>query len=352
MRKMIFFAVLVGMTTSLYSAGPKSEKARLARELSDYTDLLSFKDREDIIFVIEDDGLVLKYGMFEDDDNPQDSSAWNSFDVLYEDVPVLYESALSLMAKGDWKQTLELLDRCASEKTSISKSKFSDSNIFKNYVPHKKFLCYLGLGQEEKAIEVSNDIMANAKAHSRVRVMLAVLPLFIKQENGSKALSIADELLKLRLPRKDLVDVRIHHCLALSLTKDYANAKKGLSVLVDEFGADYAGLGDRVADAETTILVYHEKNYSKAIRFFEDLLSKDRTKATADVYSKLAFCYGKKDKWEDSRWNYLQAYLVGSFSDVELKELISKIEMTNSKINSENGNVALESFFGKVKKAL
>jgi tetratricopeptide (TPR) repeat protein len=205
----------------------------------------------------------------------------------------------------------------------------------------------LGLGEEDKAIEIAKDIMANQKAHSRIRVMLELLPLLIKKQDGKKALAISNELLKVRVPRKDLVDVRLNHSLALSLTKKYSEAKRGLSSLIDDFGEDYAGLGERVASAETTILVYHEKNYNKAIRFFEDMLKEDRKNATADIYSKLAYCYGQKKKWEESRWNYLQAYLVGSFSSVELKELISKIEMTNSKISSEKGNVALESFFWK-----
>lgn len=350
MRNITFLLVMLGIASSLFSAN--LPKARVARELGDYADLLSFKDGEDVVFIVQDDSQILKYGMFEDDDNPQDSSAWNSFDVLYEDVPPLYESALSLMAKDDWKQALELLERSADEKTAVSKSNFRTSAVYKNYVPHKKFLCYLGLGQEDKAIEIANKIMGNANAHSRVQVMLRVLPIFVKQQDGKKALSVANELKDIRLPRKNLVDVRINHCLALSLTKKYSEAKKGLSALIDEFGEDYAGLGDRVAAAETTILVYHEKNYTKAIRYFEDSLKEAREKATADTYSKLAFCYGEKNKWEESRWNYLQAYLVGSFSSADLKELISKIEMTNSKINSEKGNVALESFFGKVKKAL
>lgn len=327
-------------------------KARVARELSDYQDLLGFKEQEDVVFVVDDNSETLVFGMFEGDENPQDGRAWNTFDVLYEDVPVLYESALSLMAKGDWSQAMALLEKCKNENTAVSKKRFSSTKIYKNYVPHKMFLCHLNMGETEKALSLYKEIKSNKDAHSRVAVMLQALPLLIEAGEGKESLSLADELLKFKISRRDLVDVRLQRCLALSLNKDYRQAKLDLSALVDEFGEDYANLADRVAEAETTILVYHEKNYKKAVSFFEKMLDESREKATSDTYIKLAYCYGEQSKWEEARWNYLQAYLVGQFSEAGLKSLIEKIETANSKINSEKGNLALQSFFERVKKAL
>jgi hypothetical protein len=346
----LLFAFLLGASSSLWSKDVP--KARIARSLDDYADMLSFKDSEEVIYVLEDDSKTLQYGMFEDDENPQDSNALSSFDVLYEDVPILYESALSMMAKGDWEQALELLKRSSSEKTPITKKNFSSTEVYRNYVPHKEFLCHLNLGDQEKALELFEKISKNSKAHSRYRVMLNALPVLVKMEKGREALKVSEELFKIRLPRSQLVDAKIQQALALSLTKKYQDARTALADLVNKYGEDYNGLGEKVKEAETTILVYHEKNYSKAVRYFEGLLKKDRKQATSDLYIKLAYCYGQQNKWEESRWNYLQAYLVGSLKGPELKDLIAKIEKTNSRINSEKGNDALENFFGQVKQAL
>jgi hypothetical protein len=345
-------AILLGVSLASSVWAKELPKARSARELKEYADILIFKGTEDPIFVKEDDGLKLVFGSFADDDNPQDAKAWNIYDVLYEDVPVLYESALSLMAKGEWAEALKLLDRCAGENTQVSKKKFSSTDIYANYVPHKYFLCHLNLGEADKALEFSEKIQSNKMAHSRVRVMLMAIPLLIEREKAADIDKIVTELEALSLPRRDKMELALSKCLALSLNKKFKEAKASLQLVLDEYGADYSELAARVEDIQTTILVYHEKNYTQAVKVFEEILKKSREKASPDMYVKLAFCYSKLNKWEEARWNYLQAYLMGTFSKPKLLDLIAKIEETHTHIQPQEANVALGEFLEKVKKAL
>ena len=324
-------------------------KARTAREIKDYFDILIFKGSEEPVFVKTDNSQTFVFGNSAEDDNPQDAKAWNVFDVLYEDVPAFYELALSLMAKGEWEQALKQLDRCGDESTQVTKKKFSSTDIYTNYVPHKLFLCYLNLGERDKALEVFEKIQNNKAAHSRVRVLLAAMPLLVEKENGEALHKVVNELKDISLSKRDKMEIALANCMALSLNKKYAEAKTNLGLVADEYGADFKELAGRVEDMNSTILVYHEKNYKQAISYFEDILQKSREKASTEMYMKLGYCYAKIDKWEEARWNYIQAYLFGSFSKKQKLRLIESIEDANTHILPKESNASLSDFFAKVK---
>lgn len=341
--------LLLGFEAGLSAAD--LPKARTARDIKEYHDILIFKGSEQVVFIKTDNDQLLVFGNSADDENPQDSKAWNVFDVLYEDVPAIYELALSLMAKGEWEEALKQLDRCGEETTQVSKKKFNSTEVYANYVPHKYFLCYLNLGESEKTLATFDKILNRKSTHSRVRVMLDALPLLIENEKIESLQKVVAELKEVGLSKRDKVEIALANCLTLSLSKKYAEAKTALNLVLDEYGAEFKEIAQRVENINSTILVYHEKNYKAAIANFEEILKKSREKASAEMYMKLGYCYSKIDKWEEARWNYIQAYLFGSFSKSQTLRLIEGIEAANEHIMPKESNAALSDFFAKVKKA-
>lgn len=349
-RSFILGTLLVG-GLGLGLSAAELPKARTVRELKDYHDILIFKGSEPVVFIKTDNDQTLVFGNSADDDNPQDSKAWNVFDVLYEDVPAIYELALALMAKGEWEEALKQLERCGNENTSVSKKKFSSTDVYANYVPHKYFLCYLNLGDADKTLATFEKILGHKSTHARIRVMLEALPLLIEKEKGELLQKVVAELKELSLSKRDKMEIALANALALSLGKKYAEAKTALNLVLDEYGTEFKDLASRIESINSTILVYHEKNYKAAIAYFEEIQKKSREKASADMYAKLGYCYSKMDKWEEARWNYIQAYLFGSFSKSQTLRLIESIEETNEHILPKESNAALSDFFAKVKKA-
>ncbi|MBF0196446.1 MAG: hypothetical protein HQL32_01990 [Planctomycetes bacterium] len=325
-------------------------KARIARKLSDYIDILRFKEDEMPIFVHKDDGKKLTYGQFEGDDG-QDANAWSLFDILYEDVPVSYETGLNLMAKGEWGSALKMLKKSMDEKTP-DKKPFRGTVTYKNYLEDKLLTCYLALGNKDAAKKSFEKIKANRKTHSWVMNMIKYVSFLVEAGEGSKALTLVDELLKLPLSKKIKMNMDLDKCLALSLSKKYTEAKRLLKDTVLNYEADFSSVKDKALEIESTILIYHEKNYRAGIKFFEKILKEAREQATADTYLKLGDCYFQEKKWELSRWNYIQAYILENDNVERIKLIIEKVGQANEKIPSKEGNKAIDAFFDKVSSSL
>lgn len=338
-----FTSLILALTTGLFAV----EKGRIADDLNSYQDMLFFKEN-DSIFIYEHDGKKIKYGNFEED-QPQSYRNINIFDILYEDVPTIYESALSSLAKKDYAKAIELFEASKSQKTNVTKTVFSNSKNYKNFIHHKLFLAHMGLGDVPKALDAFKEAYRNRDSHSRYRLMVDAMPLLVETGETKLAIDVAKELGEIRLSRRETVDLALQKCLALSLSGKYRDARDGLSELLTEYGADYDDLERRVKDAETTIMVYHEKNYRDAIKHYEKILEEDRTGMSADDYLKLADAYVGRSKWEEARWNILQAYLIDSTGKRGFSKVYDRLKKVHENLPSPEGKAALEDFMEKVK---
>lgn len=324
--------------------------ARLAVGLQDYRNMMGFKSGDEV-FITKSDGKRLEYKMFKEDKESTSDRAYNIFDVLYSDVPVLYETALTALAEGKYEDALKMLEKVKGEKTAKTNKSFTSTDTYKNLYRHKLFLCHMGLGNLDEALKVFEDIFANSSSHSRVNVMLEVLPHLVKKEKGRLGIQVVTELEKLRLPRRRKVEVDLNKSLFLSLNGKHSEGRKSLNEVLNTYG-EMSGIKERVQEAVTTILVYHEKNYREGIKYFNDLMEKSDRIPSWELYQKLAFCYSQQGKWEDARWNYLQAFIYGPSDKTQLESVIKGIQEASENIGAEGGDASLVQFFEKAKTTL
>jgi|SaaInlStandDraft_1057018.scaffolds.fasta_scaffold02630_4 tetratricopeptide (TPR) repeat protein len=346
-RVLISFGLVSLLAPVLFSEGIP---ARLAVGLQDYRNMMGFKSGDEI-FVTKSDGKRLEYKMFKEDKESTSERAYNVFDVLYSDVPVLYESALTSMAEGKYEEALKMLVKVKGEKTSKSNKSFTSTETFRNHYRHKLFLCHMGLANLDEALKVFEEIFGNPSAHARVNAMLEVLPYLVKKEKGRLGIQVVTELEKLRLPRRRMVGVALNKCLFMSLNGKHSEGRDALNEALSTYG-DMEGVAAKVQDAATTILVYHEKNYREGIKYFKKLMEESEKIPSWELYQKLAFCYAQQAKWEDARWNYLQAFVYGPSDKNHLDPVIKGILEATENIGAEGGDASLVQFFEKAKTTL
>jgi tetratricopeptide (TPR) repeat protein len=350
---MKFFArTLLGLAlVSTFASALLAEvPARMAVGLQDYRNMMGFKSGDEI-YVTKSDGKRLEYKMFKEDKESTSDRAHNVFDILYSDVPTIYESALSAMAEGKWEEALKMLEKAKGEKTSKSNKSFTSTDTYRNLYRHKVFLCHMAVGDIDKALEVFEEILGNPSAHSRVNVMQEVLPHLVKKKKGRLGIQVVTELEKIKLPRRKMVKVALNKCLLLSLNGKHSEGRNALNELLSSYG-DIDGVGARVQEAYTTILVYHEENYREGIKYFNKLMKKSEKIPSWELYEKLAFCYAKQGKWEDARWNYLQAFVYGPSDKNSLEAVLTGIQKSTENIPSEGGDASMIKFFEKVQTTL
>lgn len=348
-----FFALALFLF-SCASAFAQYPKARLVYKLSQYKDIVQFKSNSSPVFIHTDNSTELKFGRFEKDKNPQKRDPWNVVDVLYEDVPSSYEVALSLLANNQFEEAKEMFLKSASDDTQVSKRKFSTTKIGKNYLDEKLLMCSLGLNEKEESKEYFKKIIKNKECHSYFATMIKYIPFLVQEGDGSQAEKIIKEVVKLPLSKRKLFQIGLQRCLAISLQKKYSQAKSELKKLVREYRNDIKNIQQYARETEATILVYHEKNYRAGIKFFNRILEEDRTQAKSDTFMALAECHFNEKQWEKARWNYIQAFLVEY--DPQQKEKLIKISdrivEINTHLNDKKGQMAINSFFEKLKTTL
>ncbi len=350
-RRIIFFSVLA-FASCVEVSFAKGAAARIVRELSDLSlGALSFKNLEDEVFVLHHDWLELKYGMFEGDANPQDLRPWNIYDVLYVDVPVLYEAALVSMAEGKWADALSKLEKCGEQKTAVTKALFRKTDIYRNHFFHKCFICQLQLQNSDDALLMFDKVFANRGSHSRVQVMKQALPLLLEEGRSADALEVANELLGLRLFRRDLVSVSIQKAFALAGEKKFAEVESLLDKILQDYQDVDEGLALRVQDARSDIMVYHKKDYNKALRMFKKIMDEEGASVRVEVIKRVGDCYAMTNRWEEARWYYFRAHAMG-MNPEQSKTLVQAIGEANEKLASKKGNMALEAYFKEVEKTL
>ena len=209
----------------------------------------------------------------------------------------------------------------------------------------------MGLGNLDEALKVFEEIFGNPSAHARVNAMLEVLPYLVKKEKGRLGIQVVTELEKLRLPRRRMVGVALNKCLFMSLNGKHSEGRDALNEALSTYG-DMEGVAAKVQDAATTILVYHEKNYREGIKYFKKLMEESDKIPSWELYQKLAFCYAQQAKWEDARWNYLQAFVYGPSDKNHLDPVIKGILEATENIGAEGGDASLVQFFEKAKTTL
>lgn len=340
-------------TTLVQSLCAKGAPARIVRDLSDLSSgSLSFKNLEDEVFVLSHDWLEVKYGMFEGDANPQDLRPWSVYDVLYEDVPVLYEAALVDMAGGKWVDALSKLDKCGDQKTALTKVLFKNTDIYANHFYHKRFVCHMELSKTADALLMFDKVYSNLASHSRVQVMKDALPLLLKMGRSADALKVADELLDgIRLFRKDLVAISMQKAFALAGQKKFTEAESFLDKVLKDYGDVDEGLALRIQDARIDILVDHKKDYNKALRMLKKIIADDEVSVRVELIRRLGDCYAMTRRWEEARWCYFRAHIMGMEPE-QSKSLLAAIARANEKLASKKGNESLEAYFKEVEKTL
>jgi tetratricopeptide (TPR) repeat protein len=339
---------ILAFTFSLSAALPK---AILVNDINDYQDILVLKQTGEVAYIHDDNAKTFKYGMFEGDKNPTELKAWSVYDLFYLDVPATYETALSMIAKKNYESAKKLLEKCGSDKTP-SKKLFSATEVYKNYVPHKLFLCALGLGDNKEAIKLYKQIDRNPKSHARVSVLKDVLPILVEEKEGDLALKVADELSKIRLASRELIEVSFSRCLALSLKKRYAESKEVLNELITKYADDNPELKSRAIETQASIFVDHQKNYKGAIDYLHKVKSGNEVFFSAYLYEKLGDCYRAMKKPQDARWNYLNSFLLIESNKVKSENVIAKIQAINKELGDRGGSQGLETLFDKVKSNL
>lgn len=344
-RSHISILSILVFTLSLSAALPK---AILVNDIKDYQDILVLKQTGEVAYIHDDNAKTFKYGMFEGDKNPTELKAWSVYDLFYLDVPVTYETALSMLAKGNYESARKLLEKCGSEKTP-SKKLFSATDAYKNYVPHKLFLCALGMNDKKEAIKLYKEIDRNPKAHARISVLRDVLPILVEEKEGDLALKVSEELSKLRLSNRDQIEISFSRCLALSLKKRYAESKEILDELIMKYADENPELKSRAVETQVSILVDHQNDYKDAIEYLYQVKSKNEIFFNAYLYEKLGDCYLALKKPQDARWNYLNSFLLIESDNNKSKEVIAKIEGINKDLGARGGSQGLEALFDKVK---
>lgn len=326
-------------------------KAILVNDLSQYIDILSLKEGGEVAYIHDDNAKTFKYGMFEGDANPTELKAWSVYDLFYFDVPATYEAALSMIAKKEFKSAKELLQHCGAEKTK-NKEVFSTTSIYKNYVPHKLFLCALGEKDYQEAIKLYKEIDRNEGAHARVSVLKDILPILVEEKQGDLALKVAEELIKLRFAKRDQIEIYFSKALGLSLLKKYAEAREVINELIATYEKDNPDLKSRAIETQARIFIDHQKNYKEGVQFLEKVRESQEVYFSHNLYEKMGDGLFGLGKLQEARWNYLNAFLRIE-SDKDLTEsIISKVQAINVKLGEKGGNQGLESLFDKVKSSL
>ena len=332
-------------TFSLSAALPK---AILVNDEKDYLDILVLKQTGEVAYIHDDNAKTFKYGMFEGDKNPTELKAWSVYDLFYLDVPPTYETALSMLAKENYESAKKLLEKCGSDKTP-SKKLFSATPTYKNYVPHKLFLCALGMNDKKEAIKLYKQIDRNPKARARISVLKDILPVLVEEKEGDLALKVADELSKIRLSNRDQIEISFSRCLALSIKKRYAESKEVLTELITKYADDNPELKSRAIETQASILVDHQKNFKGAIDYLLQVKSKNEVFFSASLYEKLGDSYQALKKPQDARWNYLNSFLLVESDKNKSKDIIAKIQAINKTLGTRGGSQGLETLFEKVK---
>lgn len=340
--------IILAFTLSLSAALPK---AILVYDIKDYLDVLVLKQTGEVAYIHDDNAKTFKYGMFEGDKNPTELKAWSVYDLFYLDVPATYETALSMLAKGNYESAKKLLEKCGSDKTP-SKKLFSATDVYKNYVPQKLFLCALGLNDKKEAIKLYKQIDRNPNAHARILVLKDVLPVLVEEGEGDLALKVADELSKIRLSNREQIEVSFSRCLALSLKKRYAESKEVLNELINKYADDDPELKSRAIETQASIFVDHQKNYKGAIEYLQGVKDKNEVFFSAYLYEKLGDCYQALKKPQDARWNYLNSFLLIESNKNKSQDIIAKIQEINKELGERGGSQGLETLFEKVKSNL
>ena len=341
-----FFSLLL-LTFSAWSA--TLPKAILVGELKDYIDILSLKESGEIAYIHDDNAKTIKYGMFQGDSNPTELKAWSVYDLLYVEVPQTYETALSMIARGEFESAKKLLDKCGNDKTP-SKKLFSATPIYKRYVPHKLFLCALGMNDRKEAISLYKKIDRDGMAHNRMATLKAILPILVEEKIGDLALKVSLELSKLKMAKREAIEISFLKSLALSLQKKYAEAREAINEIVGKYADDYPDLKSRSVESQSTILVDHQKNYKSGIQYLEDIKAKGEVFFSAGMYEKLADCLAQTGKTEEARWNYLHSFLMIEGDKNRMELVMTKIQEMNKKLGTKGGNDGIEALFAKIKK--
>lgn len=333
---------------SLHAALPK---AILVNDIKDYLDILSLKESGEVAYIHDDNAKTIKYGMFEGDNNPTELKAWSVYDLLYLEVPQSYETALTMIAKGEYESAKKLLDRCGDDKTP-SKKLFSATSVYKSYVPHKLFLCAVGMNDRKTAIDLFKKIERDPKAHARLFVLKEALPILVEEKEGDLALKVATELSKIRLSRRDSIEISFSMSLALSLKKKYTEAREVITEVVTKYAEDYPELNSRSVESQSTILIDHQKNYKQGITYLEGIKEKGEIFFSASLYEKMGDCLVELKKLEEARWNYLHAFLLEESGKNRTETLMGKVQEVNKKLGQKGGSESLEALFAKVKSNL
>jgi len=348
-RSQFYFFSLLLLKLTLWAA--PLPKAILVSDIKDYIDILSLKESGEVAYIHDDNAKTIKYGMFEGDSNPTELKAWSVYDLLYLDVPQTYETALSMIARGQFESAKKLLEKCGDDKTPNRKL-FSATSIYKSYVPHKLFLCALGMNDRKEAINLYKKIDRDGMSHNRMSTLKAILPVLVEEKIGDLALKVSLELSKLKLAKREAIEITFLKSLALSLQKKYAEAREAINEVVGKYADDYPDLKSRSVESQATILVDHQKNYKSGIQYLQDIKSKGEILFSANMYEKLADCLAQLGKTEEARWNYLHSFLMIEADKNRMELVMTKIQELNKKLGTKGGNDGIEALFAKIKSNL
>lgn len=341
------FIVVLCLLFSIQASQAAELKVRVISRLEKCTDINKFKEDTEIIYIHSVKGQSITYGMFENDKNPKDGKAWLYYDLLYVDVPAKYEIGISLLARGKYEEAKEMFEASLNEKTPISKKTFKTTDQCKNFIDEKFLKCALGMKDYDTASTLYKKIVNNPNIHAQRRISVDYTFFLVEQGKGADAQKLAEKCLKFELPKSKLFEISIQRVLSISLQKKYSQAKNELKKIEGSMTDHHKNSEALLKEAYTTILINHEKNYKEGIRYFNKILEKDRINVSTDSFIKLAHCYENTKKYEDARWNLIQAYQVEFNNQERLKFIKEKILALNEKIPSKEGNKALEKFFNK-----
>ena len=352
MRCFLFLSLLACGLADVHAAPSPYPKAWLIRDPANYADILSYQKNNEPVYIHKDDAADLHYGMSENDLEPQTHPAWDVYDVLYEDVAPSYLLGLQLLASGDAAQAEKMFIKSSKEK-SLSKLPFKETPTFKTHLDEKLLLCALALGKSGNAEKYFKLILQGNGYHAKVRTTQRYIKYLIEQQsNPAQAQQLAEDLLKKNLKIEDKAEIEIQRCLAMSLQKKHGEAKFELEKVVLNYADKVPDIEAQKNDALSTIIIYHEKSYSNGVNFFTRLLKDNRKYATASTYLKLGDCYTELKRFEEARWNYINAFNLEYKNKALLESIIDKVLAMNREIAAKESGAPIEQFMNKVKATL
>ena len=350
--KFIFKLLLICafISTPSLLASQKPEKAYIIRRLDKCKNIEKLKrDGETYIFKISNG--VIYYEDFIDENNKVDikdlrkRNVWQIYDLLYEDAPAKYENGLVALANKNYGKAKTLFEESLKEKTKVTKKAFSTTTFAKNHIDDKLLACAQGLKLDEDIANYFKKVVNNETAHARRRVMLEYAPYLIKKGEGLKANNIIDQCLKFQISRKVTLELQVLKCEAIAMQRKFSQAKSELKkVELSLLNKEDLKLMPKIVQTSVAILVKHEKDYSEGIRFLKKIMTKSKKNLNSQNYFNLAECYMNKSNFEEARWNYIQAFINESQSPKFVGKIKDKILAMNDKIESEQGNDALNKF--------